>query len=132
MSRLHRLAFVVRFARTAALSASGALGVLTLASACATATAAGPGGECSLAADCAPGLVCVEQANKTRICTTDLARVAGKRPPDAAADDGGATDGEAPDRQSPPVVEDSGGGDTGSPPQPPEDTGAPAQDASGD
>lgn len=51
------------------------------------------GGECFFASDCAPGLVCVEQRNKTRICTDDLTGVAGE-PPDQGGGDGGGADGE--------------------------------------
>jgi hypothetical protein len=75
----------------------------------------GPGGECFLAADCAPGLVCVEQPNKTRQCSDDLSRVAGRPPEEGgAADDGAAGEGgsDAPsDRVTPPA--DTGPRDTG-------------------
>ena len=37
-----------------------------------TADPVGRGGECFLAIDCAPGLVCLEQSNKTRMCSDDL------------------------------------------------------------
>ena len=50
------------------------------------------GGECFFASDCAPGLVCVEQRNKTRICTDDLSGVAGE-PPDQGGGDGGEGEG---------------------------------------
>lgn len=93
-----------------------------------TATSVGPGGECFVATDCQPGLVCLEQPNKTRICSSDLSRVAGQTPPDGgnAADDGGEggmTDGPispadaTTDRtlvQDTGVKDTGGGADTGS------------------
>lgn len=70
------------------------------------------GGECFFATDCAPGLVCVEQRNKTRICTDDLSGVAGE-PPDPGGDqDGGDGEGgdpsEAGATDGPPVIQDTG------------------------
>ena len=44
----------------------------------------GKGGECFLASDCAPGLVCVE-INKQRVCSDDLTSVAGRPPPEGGA-----------------------------------------------
>lgn len=52
------------------------------------------GGECFFASDCAPGLVCVEQRNKTRICTDDLTGVAGEPPDQGGGEDGGGEGGE--------------------------------------
>lgn len=87
----------------------------------------GPGGECFLATDCMPGLVCLEQPNKTRVCSDDLSRVTGRPPPEAGvalddAGEGGRPDGASVDAPIGPPPEDSGGGqDTGVTP----DTGAP-------
>ncbi len=67
----------------------GAVFVLAIGVACGSVTEAGPGGECFVATDCAVGLVCVEQANKTRVCSSDLSRIAGKAPPEGGPDDGG-------------------------------------------
>ncbi len=102
-------------ARAAAfLALAGLVVVVGLVGACnAESVAVGPGGECFLATDCAPGLVCVEQANKTRVCTDDLTRAAG-RPP-AEAEEAGAPDAESADSSvdgSPPP-----------PPPPPADSG---------
>jgi hypothetical protein len=96
-----------------------------VASACsAKASAVGPGGECFLATDCAPGLVCIEQPNKTRVCSDDLSRVAGRTPPDGAVENqDGSTDGPQADVN---VGPRDSGGDTGNS-QP--DTGTPQPDA---
>jgi len=91
--------------------------------ACSTsASNVGPGGECFLATDCAPGLVCLEQANKTRICSDDLSRVAGRPPPEGGMEEQEAGEGGPPpdpDAQSP-ADSSSGNPDTG-----PRDTGTP-------
>lgn len=71
----------------------------------------GLGGECFIATDCLTGLICVEQANKTRICTDDLSRVAG-RPPPTDAGEAGVTDGSKADVSVPPL-EDTGAPDSG-------------------
>jgi hypothetical protein len=66
----------------------------------------GPGGECFLASDCAPGLICVEQREGTRVCTDDLSRVTGRpREPEDAGE--GEGDGGDPDASTP-VPEDAG------------------------
>ena len=82
-------------------------------------TPVGPGGECFLATDCAAGLVCVEQPNRSRICTDDLSRVTGQGSggrADAAAEDGGRVDGSVPDGSGPePGPPDAGSPDTGAP-----------------
>ncbi len=92
----------------------------------------GPGEECFVATDCAPGLVCIEQPNKTRVCSDDLRRVAGRTPPEGGADeDGGPEDDAAPEPPEGPAdtgvrdtgVVDTGAEDTGAPPDPPEDDG---------
>lgn len=76
------------------------------------------GGECLLASDCAPGLVCVAQRNGPRVCTDDLSSVGGRPPPDG----GGPAEGGDADPDAPPVVPpDSGDPDT----TPPPDTGPP-------
>lgn len=119
-------------ARAAVFAAPSA--VLVLAASCDPSTSAvGPGGECSLATDCAPGLVCVEQANKTRVCSDDLSRVAGRpaetggAEEDAEAEGGGSNvDGSTP---PPPPRSDSGAPDAGQleedsgTPPPPDDAG---------
>jgi hypothetical protein len=84
---------------------------------------AAAGESCFLANDCEPGLVCVPRQDGTRICTDDLANIAGQGPQEAGpadanpdARDGGRRDGanDAP-ADSPPV---DTGTDTGT------DTGA--------
>jgi hypothetical protein len=52
------------------------------------------GGACSFAADCLPGLVCVEQENGARVCTDDLTGALGDPPGQGDDDDGGPGDGE--------------------------------------
>src|SRR5207253_1845432 len=49
----------------------------------------GAGAECFLATDCEDGLVCVPQQNGSRICSSDLTRVAGRPPPEAGPRDAG-------------------------------------------
>lgn len=92
----------------------------------------GPGGECFLATDCAPGLICIEQPNKTRVCSDDLRRVAGRTPPEGGADEDGGPEGgatsDAPDQPPDPEdsgVQDTGIQDTGTQDTGVEDTGAP-------
>ena len=84
-------------------------GPILLAAGCsAKANPVSSGGECFLATDCAAGLVCVEQANTTRICTNDLARVAGKSAPEAGTGDARAAEGgvsEAGDSATQPVAD---------------------------
>lgn len=107
------------------------VGVGTGLSACsATSDPIGPGGECFLASDCAPGLVCVEQPNKARVCSDDLTRVAGRTPPDGAAEEQGEGGADAQTDGPPVPPRDSGTPDTGPkpdsgppPPPPPEDAG---------
>ncbi len=66
----------------------------------------GDGGECFLAADCQPGLICVDQGDRGRICTGDLSSVTGEPPsrPEEAGDggDGGSDAEEAGDSTVPP------------------------------
>lgn len=82
-------------------------------SACdANTTRVGAGGECFLATDCEPGLVCVPQQNGSRICSSDLSRVAGRPPPEAGPRDAG----EAGDAGEDATPEDGG-------PDAPADTG---------
>jgi len=90
----------------------GPLGVLALQGAGCdpNVTRVGAGGECFVATDCEPGLVCVPQRNGARMCSADLSQVVG-RPP-AMDSGGGGEAGEADaseDGQSPPA--DSGPGD---------------------
>jgi hypothetical protein len=85
------------------------------------------GGECFLASDCAPGLVCVLNADKQRVCTDDISGVAGRPPPEGGppreAGEGGDADPDAPQ-----PVEDSGTDtskpDTALPDTGPADTGS--------
>lgn len=134
MKRL-RLVRLVSVSRGLALGLTATLAVLVVGSACtAIVTRVGPGGECFVATDCAPGLICIEQADKTRVCSDDLSRVAGRAPPEAGPEEqdggdaeGGVPDGSAGDVTQPPP--DTGLPDTN---QPPPDTGAPPQDAGED
>ena len=85
-----------RAAVVAALLGAGG----TLAFACAPTTApVGAGGECFVATDCEPGLVCVAQRSGARECTSDLSQVVGQAPPEAgradAPRDAPPTDGPA-------------------------------------
>jgi hypothetical protein len=125
---------VTPIARLLAIALTTTLGLVVLASACNSKSGAmNAGDECFLATDCAPGLICIEQANKTRICSDDLSRVAGRPPPeggaeegDAAIDEGGLSDAPLTDRTEPPP--DTGLPDTNVPPP---DSGAPV-DSGGD
>jgi hypothetical protein len=77
--------------------------------------------------DCEPGLACVQQADGSRRCSSDLTPIqmpaeAGGGMVDAAPQDG-AADGDAP---APPMGDSAAPQDTGSPPPP--DTGSPPQD----
>jgi hypothetical protein len=77
------------------------IGALSLVDACSTSSPpVNRGGECFLATDCAPGLVCVEQANKGRTCSDDLTRVAGQAPPEGGAGDARASDARASDARA--------------------------------
>jgi hypothetical protein len=96
---------------------------LTAAAACsARPSLVGPGGECFLASDCVPGLICIEQRGGTRVCTDDLSRVAGEPPPreDAGDPEAGdaAVDADGPDDAG--LEPETGDQDTGA------DTGADA------
>jgi hypothetical protein len=84
----------LRVLRAAAMGGAAALlpllgSSLSVSSCGSTANPAAAGGECFLATDCAPGLVCVAQENGTRTCTNDLSNVAGKPPPEGGAPDAG-------------------------------------------
>jgi hypothetical protein len=89
------------------LAAGGAFAVGAIVLACsAKAKAVAAGGECMLAVDCEPGLVCVPQRDGRRICDSDLSGVqrlydAGRAPVDANREggeggEGGETDGAPP------------------------------------
>ena len=125
MKRGRLLDLVVK-ARTLAVLTTGTFAVCLVAtSACSSkASLVGPGGECFLATDCAPGLVCVEQANKTRVCSDDLTRVAGRPPPEGGAGDAaeeggeGGMDAQTDSPVTPPV-------DSGKDTSVPVDTGSP-------
>lgn len=121
-------------ARVVAAAATASLCVLLVLEACASrSNPVGPGGECFLATDCAPGLVCVEQSSGARVCSDDLSRVAGEPPEEEQGEDAAADGAANPDTSTP----DTGGPqpDTGGPqpdtggPQP--DTGGPPPDDSG-
>lgn len=76
------------------------------------------GGECFLATDCQPGLVCVDQGNGIRTCTDDLSEVAGDPPPDGSMPvERDASDEETPDAPPGDVVQppQDSGQDTGTP-----------------
>lgn len=88
----------------------------------------GAGGACDLAADCAPGLVCVPldnaRDNGGRVCSNDLTEIAGEAPPGSGADDAG-NEGDA--EAGAPLPEDDAGStptDSGAP-----DTGGAVVDA---
>ncbi|MBX3209937.1 MAG: hypothetical protein KF764_33210 [Labilithrix sp.] len=122
MTRLRWLTGATKLSRNLAAGLTATLGALVVAAACAPESSrVGPGGECFLATDCEPGLICIEQANKTRICSDDLSRVSGRPPPEGdegdAASEGGAGE-PLPDGGQP---EDTGAPDRNAPP----DTGTP-------
>ncbi|MCA9588938.1 MAG: hypothetical protein KC657_26665 [Myxococcales bacterium] len=99
------------------------LGLATSATpfaACRTSSeAVGKGGECLLATDCAPGLVCIAQRNGARVCTDDLSGVGGRPIPDGAPPPEGGDGTVDPDA---PVDPDTGTPDVTPPPP---DTGPP-------
>lgn len=68
----------------------------------------GPGGECFLASDCQPGLVCVPQPSGARLCSSDLTGFEGNPPAEAGGDT--AVPDDAPDDagQDTSVVTDTG------------------------
>ncbi len=81
----------------------------------------GAGQDCDLAADCLPGLVCIEEERGgRRVCSNDLTRVQGELPPEGGAP---ATPAEAGTEGGTPPAPDSG--------QPVQDSGSnpPPQDA---
>jgi hypothetical protein len=61
--------------------------------ACKTAELVPAGGECSLATDCQPGLVCLGKPDGTRTCESDLSAVTNPVPPNMRD---GAAEAEAP------------------------------------
>ena len=80
-------AAVPRALRAALLLAPLVLAVV-IPLACATEDGpVGAGGECFVASDCAPGLVCVPQRGGARACSNDLSQVVGRPPPEAGGDD---------------------------------------------
>jgi hypothetical protein len=109
------------------VGAAGALAlVLVLASACeSSAGSVGPGGECSLATDCTPGLICIEQENGARICSDDLTRVAGDPPSNGGGNDASADADDASISDATPPRDS--GADTSRP-----DTGGPLVDSGTD
>lgn len=94
---------------------------------------AGLGEGCSVATDCAPGLVCVVQKSGGRACSDDLSSVLGEPPPsddgmDGGAepeDDGGGDAGPAVEEDASPGEPDAASPDAGSP----GDAGGPPPDA---
>lgn len=80
----------------------------------------GAGGECFTASDCEPGLVCIPQRSGARVCSADLAQVAGRPPAmgreDAATAEDAETDAPQPDEDSGQGQPDTGVVDTGAPP----------------
>lgn len=87
------------------------VGLVALEEGCSTTTEAVPyGGECFVASDCAPGLVCITQPNGARACTDDLSGSTGDPPgTGGGTDGGGAADGAA--------AEDGGEADGGPSPE---------------
>lgn len=120
-----------------ALRATSALAfVLAAIAACKSASLAPQGGECALATDCEPGLVCLAKGDgTTRSCESDLTAVTNPVPPNARdGGEGGLVeegDGAAP------VLPADGGPiqDTSTPPVdssvPDTSTGTDAADAAG-
>jgi len=93
--------------RVAAALASLAF-VASAVCACKTAELVPAGGECALATDCQPGLVCLGKPDGTRTCESDLSGVTNPVPPNARDGGGDATpaaDGAAPD--APPAPDDA-------------------------
>jgi hypothetical protein len=112
-------------ARTAAVVVPLALSLSPLAACSKDSSAVARGGECYLATDCAPGLVCVPQKDGRRLCSDDLTGL-GNPPPEGGAGDAGEA-GDAPNNPDAPVnPPDTGTQDTGT------DTGTPPQDAADD
>jgi hypothetical protein len=122
--RLSRIVAVARVGvRVVVFGGLATIGAVLVAGACkSTQNAVGPGGECFLATDCAPGLICIEQSNGARICSDDLSEVAGRPPPEAGppgdGSDEGGEGGPLPDGEPPPT-------DAGQDTKPPADTGPP-------
>jgi hypothetical protein len=97
---------------------TSALALFAAMAACKTATLAAQGGECSLATDCAPGLVCLAKPDGTRSCESDLSSVT--KPVPMGARDTGADGTTANDDGSVPVVPPTDGAtvpDTATPPR---------------
>lgn len=65
-----------------------ALGLLSALAACQSKELGAAGADCYEAAECEPGLVCVPLQDGRRVCSSDLAQVAGS-PPDRQTSDGG-------------------------------------------
>jgi hypothetical protein len=114
---------LLRFAPALTLVAGLAGGVVLVAGCGKERVLASAGGDCDLAIDCLPGLVCLEE-KKTgrRICSSDLTSVQGVLPPDG----GGA--GDASDAGDAQILVDGEGEvprlDGGRPPPPPQDSGS--------
>ena len=92
---------------------------MALVAACKSASSSPQGGECSLATDCQPGLVCIAKPDGTRSCESDLTSVTKAVPPGArdTGADGTAGDADTPD--APVVVPPTDGAtvpDTSPPP----------------
>jgi hypothetical protein len=104
--------------------AAGALALVLLPAACkSSGGSVGPGGECSLATDCALGLICIEQENGSRACSDDLSRVAGEAPSNGGGEMDANADGPVGDAAPP----SDSGQDSSRP-----DTGGPVLDSGGD
>ncbi len=72
------------------------------------------GGECFIASDCAPGLVCVPQRGGARQCSSDLSQVVGRPPPEAGGGEAAPpVDGAPPDDSG--EVQDTSVPDTSKP-----------------
>jgi len=84
-------------------------GVAGLLFACAQeSSAVGPGGECFLASDCQPGLVCVPQPSGARVCSADLTGFEGNPPAEAGGDAAVPDDAPADGGQDTSVIMDTG------------------------
>jgi len=97
--------------------ATAQLAVAAVASCGTKAKLVAQGGECLLATDCQDGLVCVPQADTTRICDSDLSRIQRTEdaapPRDAARD--GAGDAALDGSEATDATPDAAGGDDAAP-----------------
>ena len=106
--------------RTRSWLALGAIAIwgMSVVAACKSATLGPQGGECALATDCQPGLVCIAKQDGTRTCESDLTSVTKAVPPGArdTGADGTANDGDTPDAPVVPPTDGATLPDTSPPP----------------